>query len=489
MKDLDIATLTLFEIVPTERLGLKEPANDIQYIVQALEKSGLELIDHHASSAYQFALRDNECFKQLVAASLPEEEDELRWLLTNFFEYLLLLPTEYDLLFALFSTRERLLRVDNLALEVGRFEYPPALARVICARALKQAGVTELGNSIDTSSSYPKETAAAGAIFFEASSLEFEIALHDLNTGLSLRPLSLLSSKLLLSQEIIALLQDATLLDTVVLAQILPLQVYGSTNADTSKFSLFNFLWIKAKIGSLSELLQELAGISLHLNWSQARSYTERLSKKLALSFGFRQMRRLKRLEEKENTLKHSLNILQKRYPMRSDLIEWEVNNLYSNIVRYSPVYLAWRAHLKAFVQGDPDIDNQFTLLVRQVDWASLEELNITARDEADRIVDLLQNAPGMLLTEMRVLIEKAITYLYVQKYSHSTHVNLHNMIQKLDRDRIFPAMISIYLVTLRTSGNVGAHTGAGSKEDIEVLLPLFVRVLEWFLDEGIYKV
>jgi hypothetical protein len=67
--------------------------------------------------------------------------------------------------------------------------------------------------------------------------------------------------------------------------------------------------------------------------------------------------------------------------------------------------------------------------------------------------------------------------------------ISLHNMIQRLDKDHIFPPMISIYLTALRTSGNVGAHKGTSSKEDVEVLLPLLVRVLEWFLDEGVSKV
>lgn len=108
-------------------------------------------------------------------------------------------------------------------------------------------------------------------------------------------------------------------------------------------------------------------------------------------------------------------------------------------------------------------MDNQFTLLVRQVDWLSLEKLNIATRDEAERIVSLLQNDPGMLLTKVRVLIEKAVTHLYKQKYSCSAPTSLYNMIQKLDSDHISPPLISIYLTTLRTSGNIGAHTGTSS--------------------------
>lgn len=44
-------------------------------------------------------------------------------------------------------------------------------------------------------------------------------------------------------------------------------------------------------------------------------------------------------------------------------------------------------------------------------------------------------------------------------------------------------------MTTFRTTGNVGAHTGSGSKEDVEALLPLLVRVLEWVLDEGVGQI
>lgn len=306
--------------------------------------------------------------------------------------------------------------------------------------------------------------------------------------GITIRSLSVLSSNQLLSQEIVALLQKEASIQSIEIAKAFPL-FWPFPSTERKWFNGSNHWWIRAKTGSQTELLQELLAISLQLNWSEAKSYTEQLPKKLALSFGFNQLKRLRYLEERENALRHSLIILQKRYPGRSDLIEWEANNTYSNIVRYSPLYLAWRTHLKAFVQGDPGIDNQFTLLVRQVDWASLEKLNIAAVDEAEKIVDLLHTDPGTLLTKTRVILEQCVLYLYQRKYSHSASVSLYNMVQRLDRDHIFPPMISIYLTTLRTSGNIGAHTGAGSKEDIEALLPLFVRVLEWFLDEGVGNV
>jgi hypothetical protein len=500
VKDLDAATLTLFEIVPLERLGLKEPENDIQRLVQALEKSGLEIIDYHASSGtYQFALNENSYFKQLVTTALPKEENELIWLLTDFFEYFFLQSTSHDLLFACTSTKNPKVGPDGnarpdqrdagyISSEIGNPFYPPSLFRILCSAALKQQGFVELGGSIDCVSNLPTETAIAGSIFFLEPPLQYNLVLHDTSLDIIFRPLSVLSSNKLLSQEIVALLQEEASIPSIEIARAFPL-FWSFSSTKKNWFTGSNHWWIRAKTGSQAELLQELLAVSLHLNWSEAKSYTEQLPKKLALSFGFNQLKRLRRLEERENGLRHSLGILQKRYPSRSDLIEWEANNTYSNIVRYSPLYLAWQTHLKAFVQGDSGIDSQFTLLVRQIDWASLEKLHIAAIDEAGIIVDLLQTDPGTLLTKIRVILEKCVLYLYQRRYSHATSARLYDMIQRLDRDHIFPPMISIYLTTLRTSGNMSAHTGGGAKEDIEALLPLFVRVLEWFLDEGVNKI
>jgi hypothetical protein len=311
---------------------------------------------------------------------------------------------------------------------------------------------------------------------------EFHRVLHLEPEGITLRELSVLSSRRLLSQDITELLINEALIDQIELAKAFPFQL-GQLSFDSGDFSLFNHFSVKARIGTCIEILRELANISLHLNWSYSTPSTEHLSKKMALSFGFAQLKRLKNLEEKEQALRYTLDLLHKRYPTRQDLLQWEASNLYSNIVRYSPVYLAWRSRLMAFIQGDLGTDNQFTILVRQIDWGALQRLNIATVDEGQKIVNLLQTDPNSLLTKLRVIIEQSISYIYQQKYPHSPAATLHNMLQRLDRDAVFPPIISIYLTTLRTSGNVGAHSTVGSKEDVEVLLPLFVRVLEWFLD------
>ncbi len=495
MEDLEYK-LTIFEVVPFEQLGFSNPANDVQSIVLALQQVGLELVKNsNYKKVFWFIIRDKERFQLLTRAVLTPNEDELFWLLTEFFEYLLLIPTHYDLLFALTSTKDPGTEggpyardAHYISSEIGNPFYPPSLARILCAGALKQIGLREFGERIDCISNFPNETALAGDILFVHPPIDFSAIIRDGDTGFEWRPLSLLSSKLLLSQKIIDILQEEAVIDQIELAKVLPFQIMGRFD-QTFPFHTQNHFAIRAKFGTQIEVLEEILGVSLHLTWSKAKSYTEKLPKKAALSFGFGQLRRLKDLEEKETALRYALNILQKRYPARKDLIELEVSNLYSNVVRYSPVYLAWQAHLRAFVQGDPGIDNQFTLLVRQIDWSTLENFGVATKDEAEKVVNLLQTDPGSLLTRIRVIIEQCVLYLYQRKYLRPATTTLHNMIQRLDRDLVFPPMISIYLTALRTSGNIGAHTGADSREDVEVLLPLFVRVLEWFLYEGVSKI
>jgi hypothetical protein len=491
IKDLE-AKFTLFEIVPLERLGFDNPAKSIQGLVSALEHCGLVLINSFDSQDILcFEIKDKMQFELLARKILTEDEDELLWLLTDFFEYLLLFLTPQDLLFALTTTklpdsespRSRL--PAHISQEVGGYTYPPTLARMVCAGALKQFGLAKQAKSVNVRFSFTQETSLAGDITFGNPSLfdfkEFE-ALSERGYP-QLRPVSILSSRLL-SQDIIRLLRDEALIEQIEIAQAVSSR-FGQFDSRSS-FTLFNHFTVQAKPGTQDEILRELVGISLHLNWSH--SYGNKLSRKLLMSYGMKQLRRLKVVDERENLLHHSLNILQKFYPTRKDLFEWEVNNIYSNVARYSPDYLHWRSHLNAFVLGT-HIDSQFALLIHQVDWDFLEKLGVASADESEKIIGLLQIDPGSLLTKIRVIIEQCISFLYQQKYPRASAATLHNMIQRLDRDSIFPPMISIYLTTLRTSGNLGAHTGTGSKEDVEVLLPLLVRILEWFLDEGVGKV
>jgi len=88
----------------------------------------------------------------------------------------------------------------------------------------------------------------------------------------------------------------------------------------------------------------------------------------------------------------------------------------------------------------------------------------------------------------MRVIVEKIIIHIYSHRFPHQS-ANLANMIQELNGARIFPPIIFACVNFLRISGNIGAHQSIGTKEDVEAILPVFVRFVEWFLDEGLSKI
>src|SRR5579884_2679272 len=160
IKDLDI-TFIIFEVVPLERLRINDPAKDIHSIMSVLQQSGLEpLTKLQTKETFWLSIRDRQQF------------DELIWLLTEFFEYVILFPTSYDLLFALASTKNPDLvgphskPAEYISTEIGNPIYPPSLARILCAAALRKYGNIELGTRIDCVSSFPTETALTGDISF-----------------------------------------------------------------------------------------------------------------------------------------------------------------------------------------------------------------------------------------------------------------------------------------------------------------------------------
>ena len=88
----------------------------------------------------------------------------------------------------------------------------------------------------------------------------------------------------------------------------------------------------------------------------------------------------------------------------------------------------------------------------------------------------------------MRVIIEKIVSLLFQQEFPTSARLALADKIQRLKSAGLFPPFISIYLDTLRLTGNIGAHEAAGTKEDVEAVLPIFLRIVEWFLDREFAK-
>jgi len=485
-------TLAGFEIIGLERLGSLPVHQQVESITRVLQNSGFGLIPQSDRSKIIrfFGIENKALVVQLAKRVFADAEDELVWLATEFFQYYFVLPTKYDLLFGFASINDPEKvgpygRPPNYILsEIGDYTYRPSIPRILIADALVQGGSHELGKSLECTTSFPREIALAGDIVFVDPPIKYDLRLTGLDKGYEWRSLSLLSSRLLI-QGVARLLQDESSLCQVEIAKVFPFQFFSVAlvGEEQHPFSLLNHFSIRARKGSFAEVLDELLGVSLHLNWSRAKEYTEQLRREESIRYALMQNIRLKQVEDKEQRLVYSLGVLQKRYPSRLEIIEWEVSNLYSNLVRFSPVYLDWKTHLQAYIQGTEQVGYRFANLIGQLDWYLLEENGIASKCDGERIIELLKVDPPSTLTRMRVVIERIVSFLFRHQFpSLSPKRPLASKLQKLSESNAFPPLISIYLDTLRLTGNIGAHEAIGTREDVEAVLPIFLRVVEWFV-------
>lgn len=157
---------------------------------------------------------------------------------------------------------------------------------------------------------------------------------------------------------------------------------------------------------------------------------------------------------------------------------------MYANIIRYSPVYLDWKANLDSYIQGKEKTSYSLLDLVAALDWERFEQNGVASIQDAQRILKLIEIDPGSTLTRMRVIIEKIVTLIYKRSFPGATSETLSEMLQRLNKKNAFPTIIYVYLNTLRLAGNIGAHQGLDAKKEVEAILLVFVRVVEWFVDQ-----
>ncbi len=487
-------TLVGFEIIGLERIGQQSPQRIVENITDALQHSGFDEIPQVDKSKMIkfFNIRDKAFVKQFAKKNFADCEEELVWLATEYFEDYFIFLTKHDLLFGFASTSDPEQvgpygRPPHYILsEVGDNTYRPSIPRILISSALIQNGFHELGKSLECATNFPRETALAGDIIFVNYPIKYDLKINLVDKGYELRSLSILSSKLL-TQEIVGLLQDESKLSEVEIAKALPLQIFSVavTSEEEHPFNLFNHFSIRARKGTFGDVISELLGVSLHLNWSIAKEHAGKLSREEAISYALIQNSRLKQVEDKEQRLNYALNVLQRRYLSHKEIIEWEVNNLYSNIVRFSPVYLSYKVHLQAFIQNIDQFSYRFSNMISQLDWNQLEKNGIAGKDEGERIIELLRVDPPSTLIKMRVIIEKIVSLVFLRQFpSSSPKISLAEKLRKLGELNTLPPFIGIYLNTLRLTGNIGAHESVGTREDIEAVLPIFLRVVEWFLDK-----
>lgn len=481
----------VIEVLPLERFALSRVNELIHPVSEALAKVGFsQPLRLRGGNLLAFQLTERDRLRQLLASVLKKEENEYEWLIVEFFDVLVVAHSSQDILFGFVSSRDPNVpggpysrTPSYIAIEFGGPLGATSLARFVCVAALKETWAPELGTAIDAHWSLPVESALQASIEFGSEIPDSGITTHDVDTDIVLRPIEFISSRLLLSQEIVPLLQEESKLNQLLVARATPYQFFCSGGGDDRGFGLFNHFCIKAKSGAFAELVGELLLISLHFNWAHATKPGDQLSTEQRLAFAIAQSGRLKKLEERESSVRHALGVLQKRYPARTDLVQWEVNNQYSNVVRYSPIYTRWKQNLSDVLQGEKHTSAHWlSALLSQIDWSRLEKAGLAKTEQATQLLELVRVDPAATLAKVRVLTEKMISHLF-QQYFAGQSTNLAEMIQRLNDIGCFPSIMYAAVNYLRITGNIGAHSTGVEKEDAEAVLPIFVRFVEFYLD------
>lgn len=497
----------IFEVLPVERLGLEDNIYEAMNILdESLNKYEItSLTKERSKYPKAYHIEDKERIKNILNENLKDisqkgiednyrQTEEMIWgLAIDYCDFLIIHLNLNNILFCLASNLKpepiQQFSPNTIAQFVGTYTYPPTLPRLICSDALRKSGQDNFSKNLEVHSSYPIETAIAGDIsFVDAPTHPLGgINLNYIGTDIEIRPLNLLDSKYLLTQDIVDVLNDESLLDKIEIAKVYPLQFTQADDLTREKmaWNVFNSVLISARYGTIFEILNEIMGMSLHLNWEWAQVNEKPLGEEQILIYAKKQIDRLQKVEEKEKSLRFALEKLQKKFPEKTKLIEWEINNLYSNIVNFSPIYLHFKAHLEEIVNKKENILHQYSNLVTKLNWSTLSENGFASIEDGNRIMNFLKEDPGIILIKIRTIIENIIKYIYRKKISEKS-ASLASMIYELGQIITIPPILIKSLHFLRLSGNLGAHEisdSIGSTKDIEAILPVFIRVVEWFLD------
>lgn len=415
--------------------------------------------------------------------------DGYAWFASIYCEYLVIVYSSHDIIFALASSKD--------PTEVGPHDTPAnyiasqligmlpsgSLGRMLVARGIWKNGDENFANRLNISTTNPVETSLTGYIeYVKQPKARFKVVWG----GKSFRPVTILDSAQLLSIELAEYMKDPASVSKleIAVAQAFPLGFSSISDSNDSKDidTIQNYYAIYARSGSDFETLQELLNISFHLNWSQSERKQEHIDNELKYSLALKQKSRLEYLEKREQRLQHSLELLHKCHPSNKYILEWRVNNIYSNTIRYSPLYLSWKAKLESFIAKEEQWEYWLFNRLRELDWNVLVQNGIASVDEAEKLIKLGNIDSGSALTRMRVVVEGIVKLLHSRELPNQRPSNLNAMIREIQSIGVIPQIISVSLHTLRQAGNAGAHGNPTKTKDVVALLPLFVRVVEWFL-------
>lgn len=128
--------------------------------------------------------------------------------------------------------------------------------------------------------------------------------------------------------------------------------------------------------------------------------------------------------------------------------------------------------------------ESKFRDFIKKTDWNQLEQNGILKKDEAENLFKLTKIDPGSTISKMRSIIERIIQFLYIKNIGPIIRSkNLIQMLKSLNSQQLFPKTIYIYFNTIRITGNEAVHGNTVSEKDVNALIPLFILIIEWFIE------
>jgi len=129
-----------------------------------------------------------------------------------------------------------------------------------------------------------------------------------------------------------------------------------------------------------------------------------------------------------------------------------------------------------------------------------LEQAGILDRTEIEAMEKTLELDPANVLTKMRTIAERLAKRLHVHYFPENTDIlDFKGTLDSLIDNEILQSPISDYFHSLRLIGNKAVHAKKGSgdagttlklgKDDVGIYIQIFIRIIEWFVNEQLEKI
>ncbi len=127
------------------------------------------------------------------------------------------------------------------------------------------------------------------------------------------------------------------------------------------------------------------------------------------------------------------------------------------------------------------------------IDCNKLEEQHLPGRKDVLRVQELLKQDRAEMVSKIRMVVDRFVNYVF-QKYPNKQNLpparrfSMAKKLRFLKNRQEIPENIHDYLHILRKAGNKAIHEGEDPNHDTQVLLPLFLAVVRWFVEDKLDK-